>query len=175
TKKASGRDHERTESLTPFLAASYKAAPLTAQALGGSEGDPMTTATRRRSTLTLWVVGALVGAALARPAAAIPIDEAGDMNLGMAAYTAVRIGTEKIGGSTDPLSYPPSAPGHVRQNRYFLQLDFDHDLTRIARDGWGPARLFGLLDQGFDSLGWKGETDVRYTVQYRGEGEGIYD
>jgi hypothetical protein len=97
------------------------------------------------------------------------------MKLGLRAYTAVRIGTEKIGGETDPLNYPGSPPGHVRQHRYFLQLDFDHDLTRLAQTGWGPARLFGLMDQGFNSLGWQGSSDVKYTVQYRGEGEGIYD
>jgi hypothetical protein len=120
-------------------------------------------------------LGALAVATLARTARAFPIDESGDMKLGMRTYTAVRIGTERIGGSTDPLNYPNSAAGHVRQHRYFLQLDFDHDLTRIAHSGWGPARLFGLLDNAFDAMGWQGESDVKYTVQYRGEGEGIYD
>jgi hypothetical protein len=116
----------------------------------------------------------LAVAALARNAAAFPLDESGDMKLGLRAYTAVRVGTEKIGGE-DMLNYPGSPPGHVRQHRYFLQLDFDHELTRIAHSGWGPARLFGLLDNAFNSMGWQGSSDVRYTVQYRGEGEGLYD
>jgi hypothetical protein len=135
----------------------------------------MTTAIRRHPVLGSWVLAALAVGMIAPSARAIPLDEQGDMKLGLRAYTAVRIGTEKIGGEDNPLSYPSSAAGHVRQNRYFLQLDFDHDLTRLAKTGWGPARLFGLLDQGLGSLGWSGESDVKYTVQYRGEGEGIYD
>jgi hypothetical protein len=135
----------------------------------------MTTATWRHSTFASWALAALAVATLAGTASALPIDERGEMKLGMRAYTALRLGTEKIGGETDPLNYPGSAPGSVRQHRYFLQLDFDHDLTRIAHDGWGPARLFGLLDNAFDSMGWQGSSDVKYTVQYRGEGEGIYD
>ncbi len=135
----------------------------------------MTKAARRHSNLAFLVLGALVVATIARNASAFPIDERGDMKLGLRAYTAIRIGTEKIGGDTDPLNYPSSPPGHVRQHRYFLQLDFDHDLTRIGHDGWGPARLIGLIDQAFNSMGWQGTTTSKYTVQYRGEGEGIYD
>lgn len=134
----------------------------------------MTTATRRHSNLAS-LACVLAAAMLARTAGAVPIDGSGEMQLSLRAYTAVRIGTEDLGGSTDPLNYPNSSSGHVRQNRYFLQLDFDHQLTRIAHDGWGPARLFGLLDQAFDSLGWHGSSDIRYRLEYRGEGEGIYD
>ena len=63
----------------------------------------------------------------------------------------------------------------MRQNRYFLQLDFDHDLTRLAQTGWGIARIFGLMDDALGATGWKDPLEIRYTVQYRGEGEGIYD
>jgi hypothetical protein len=135
----------------------------------------MTTAVRRHSKLAWLVLTAFTAGMVARTARAITLDDRGEMKLGLRAYTAVRIGTQRLGGSTDPLNYPSSPSGHVRQNRYFLQLDFDHDLTRLAQTGWGPARLFGLLDQGFDALGWQGQSDVKYTAQYRGQGEGIYD
>jgi hypothetical protein len=134
----------------------------------------MTTAIRRHAILALLALTAFAltesGTALA-----VQLDDRGEVKLGLRAYTAVRIGTEKIGGETDPLNYPGSPPGHVRQHRYFLQLDYDHNLTRLAQTGWGPARLFGLYDNVFSALGWKGQSDVRYTLQYRGEGEGIYD
>ena len=85
--------------------------------------------------------------------------------LARAVQLDVRIGTEKEGGSDDPLSFPRSAAGHVRQHRYFLELKFDHDIKRFATTGTGVARAFGWLDP--DTL--------KYSVQYRGEAEGIYD
>ena len=132
----------------------------------------MTTATRRHSTIAVAMLGAL---ACVRLAAALPLDDRGEIKLGMRAYTAVRIGSEHIGDSDNPLNWPQSGAGHVRQHRYFLQLDFDHDLTRISETGWGPARVFGLMNDGLDAVGWKDPLEIRYTVQYRGEGEGIYD
>jgi hypothetical protein len=108
----------------------------------------------------------VVAAALApRPAGALSLDDRGEMRLGMRAYTAARIGTETMGGSADPLSFPRSPTGHLRQHRYFLELKFDHDLKRLAGTSLGFARLFGWLDP----------SALRYSVQYRGEGEGIYD
>jgi hypothetical protein len=53
----------------------------------------------------------------------------------------------------------------VRQHRYFLELKLDHDLRRLATTGRGVARLFGWLDP----------RELKYSLQYRGEGEGIYD
>ena len=134
----------------------------------------MTKAVRRHSTFALLLLAILAGVAGPHSASAITIDDQGEMKLGLRAYTAVRIGTDQLGGEENPLNYPSSPAGHVRQSRYFLQIDFDHDLTRLAETSYGPARLFGLLDQGFDSLGWQGKSDIRYTVQYRGEWEGIY-
>src|SRR5262245_41225044 len=122
----------------------------------------MTKSIRRQSILALLALTVMAVVA-ARDARALTLDDQGEIKLGLRAYTAVRIGTEKIGGDSNPLNYPSSPAGHVRQHRYFLQLDFDHDLTRLAHEGWGPARLFGLMDKGFDALGWKGETDVKYT------------
>jgi hypothetical protein len=53
----------------------------------------------------------------------------------------------------------------LRQHRYFLELKLDHDIRRLATTTMGAARLFGWLDP--DTL--------KYSLQYRGEGEGIYD
>src|SRR6185295_15266915 len=112
-----------------------------------SEGDPMTTAIRRHWTFVFVLLSALMPSMLIRSADAFPLDSRGEIKLGLRAYTAVRVGTEEIGGDENPLNYPGSAAGHVRQHRYFLQLDFDHDITRLSHDGWGPPRLFGLFDQ----------------------------
>ena len=119
---------------------------------------------RHRVRDTAWMAVALLvlPVALAR---AVQLDDRGEMRLLMRAYTDVRIGTEKEGGSDDPLSFPRSAAGHVRQHRYFLELKFDHDIKRFATAGTGVARAFGWLDP--DTL--------KYSLQYRGEGEGIYD
>ena len=135
----------------------------------------MTTATRRHSIIVVVLVTALAALTTARVASAILLDDRGELKLSLRAYTAVRIGTQEIGGTENPLNYPGSAAGHVRQHRYFLQLDFDHELTRIARDGWGPIRTFGLVDNLLQLAGWRDPLEVKYTVQYRGEGEGIYD
>jgi hypothetical protein len=135
----------------------------------------MTTAIRRHRTYVLLLLSALFASTTARRADAFPMDERGEVKLGLRAYTAVRIGTQEVGGTQNPLNWPGSGAGHVRQHRYFLQLDFDHDLTRLVQTGWGPPRLFGLFDQALGLAGWTDPLDVKYTVQYRGEGEGIYD
>src|SRR3990172_2335305 len=70
-----------------------------------------------------------------------------------------------MGGSDNPLVWPVSEFGHVRQNRYFLELKLDHDIKRIATTTWGLGRL----------LGWMDPSTLKYSLQYRGEGEGIYD
>src|SRR5439155_1758013 len=81
----------------------------------------------------------------------------GEMRLGFRAYTAARIGTEKMGGSDDPLTFPNSAAGHLRQHRYFLELKLDHDVRRLAKTGWGLARLFDWIDP----------NTLKYSLQYR--------
>jgi hypothetical protein len=124
----------------------------------------MTTATRRRSRAFPALL-ALLAVAAARAAPALTLDDRGEMRLGLRAYTAARFGTEQLGGDDDPLNFPDSGPGHLRQHRYFLELKLDHDLRRLATTGWGAARAFGWLDP----------SKLSYSLQYRGEGEGIYD
>ena len=124
----------------------------------------MKTATRRRATqLALAALGA--GVLASRAGHAVVFDDRGEMRLGMRAYTAVRVGTDQMGGEDDPLTFPSSPPGHVRQHRYFLELKLDHDIRRLATTTKGLAWL----------LGWFAPSKLRYSLQYRGEGEGIYD
>jgi hypothetical protein len=120
--------------------------------------------TRGHVHLLLILGGALL-AAHVPSARAIPLDDRGEIGLGLRTYTDVRIGTEKKGGEDDPLSYPRSPTGHLRQHRYFLEVKLDHNLKRLAHEGWGVARL----------LGWLDPDQLKYTLHYRGEGEGIYD
>jgi hypothetical protein len=113
----------------------------------------------------LSIVAALAAAFAVTRAGAVTLDDRGEMRLGLRAYTAARIGTEKMGGESDPLSFPRSPAGHLRQHRYFLELKLDHDLRRLAKTSWGLAALFRWLDP----------SSLRYALQYRGEGEGLYD
>src|SRR5690349_1794632 len=124
----------------------------------------MTIATRRRSGRWLAPLGLLLFIG-ARPAHALTLDDRGEMRLGMRVYTSVRIGTETMGGEDNPLTFPHSGAGHVRQNRYFLELKLDHDIRRLATETKGAAWL----------LGWFNPSRLSYSLQYRGEGEGIYD
>jgi hypothetical protein len=98
-------------------------------------------------------------------ASALTLDERNEMRLGMRAYTAARIGTEEVGSEDNPLNYPHSEQGHLRQHRYFLELKFDHDIKRLGTTTKGLAWL----------LGWMDPSKLRYSIQYRGEGDGIYD
>src|SRR5438552_17694481 len=108
----------------------------------------MTTATTRRARrlLARLVLAGMTLGGLAGPARALTLDDRGEMRLGLRAYTAARIGTEKMGGSDDPLSFPNSAAGHLRQHRYFLELKLDHDVRRLATTGYGLARPFDWID-----------------------------
>jgi hypothetical protein len=108
---------------------------------------------------------ALLLCSTAPPAGALTLDDRGEMRLGLRSYTAARVGTETIGGEDNPLAFPGSGTGHVRQHRYFLELKLDHDIRRLASTGYGLARL----------LGWLRPSTFKYSIQYRGEGEGIYD
>src|SRR5690242_994901 len=130
----------------------------------------MTPATWRRSrrglaktlSVAAMVVVALVVASRSH---ALVLDDRGEMRLGLREYTSVRIGTETMGGEDDPLTFPRSGAGHVRQNRYFLEVKLDHDIRRLGTTTKGLAWL----------LGWIDPNKLSYSLQYRGEGEGIYD
>jgi hypothetical protein len=128
----------------------------------------MATAIRRRSlgrSLRFLCLATLASSAFASRAGALVLDDRGEMRFGGRAYTAVRVGTQEMGGEDNPLTFPGSGAGHLRQHRYFLELKLDHDIKRLGTTTKGPAWL----------LGWMNPSKLSYSVQYRGEGEGIYD
>jgi hypothetical protein len=126
----------------------------------------MTTAMRRRVerhlARALVALAVLIGT---RSALALTFDDRGEMRLGLRAYNAVRVGTETIGNSDNPLNYPVSGAGHLRQDRFFLQLSYDHDLTRLVHESVGLLAPFRLINP----------SSLKYTLEYRFEGEGLYD
>jgi hypothetical protein len=126
----------------------------------------MTTAMPQRVGRHL--VRALVALAVligTRSAFALTFDDRGEMRLGLRAYNAVRVGTETIGNSDNPLNYPVSGAGHLRQDRFFLQLEYDHDLTRLVHESVGLLAPFRLINP----------SSLKYTLEYRFEGEGLYN
>ena len=108
----------------------------------------------------------------------IPLDESGDMKLGVRTYVNARIGTENthdgvpLGVNTpDAVStsatFPHSDAGHLRQNRFYIEVELNHDLTRLVKEGVGPFSLINDLPFKVKNLA--------YHATFRGEGEGLYD
>lgn len=133
---------------------------------------PRTTVSHQRTLACAGLaVTALVAGVLCRPVVARSLDQRGEIRIGARLYTAARVGTEQTHVSDRPgilsQSFPPSAAGHVRQLRAFLEVEWDHDLSRLARQGFGPLALLSHLP--FRVRG------LRYHLAFRGEGEGIYD
>src|SRR5262245_8892625 len=129
--------------------------------------------------------------AVASAAYGVTLDDKGDIKLGVRAYTAARVATQntdeqicygtgasyKCGtqGQADPtagqslrsLTFPVSAAGHLRQNRFYLEAELDHNLQRLLDDGWGPLALLNALPFKFRKF--------KYHLTFRGEAEGVYD
>ncbi len=121
------------------------------------------------AAVTLWHTGV---------AYAVFLDEGEDMKLGVRAYTSARIGTEQtdktivdhISGEHQVLTnftFPVSSAGHLRQNRFFVEAEFNHELDRLLSKGFGPLALL-------NNLPFKTRR-LAYHLVYRGEAEGIYD
>jgi hypothetical protein len=134
--------------------------------------------------ILLAMVGAAHGAAL---------DEKGEISLGVRTYTAARVGTQGTdiqicnlvdgkrvcGGSNGAgpnptqnqvyraLTFPVSAAGHLRQSRFYVEAELDHDLSRLLQEGFGPFALLNDLPFKFQKF--------KYHLTYRGEYEGVYD
>jgi len=98
------------------------------------------------------------------PSEAIPLNESETINVGLRAYANVRIGTNSK--QSTRLENPNSFGGtfvyspswKVIQNRYFVDVQWDHDLLPM-----------------FDDILPKWVSTLDYTLNYRGEYEGIYD
>ena len=107
---------------------------------------------------------------------AVSLDKKGEVQIGLRAYTAARIGTEDTDAQithdgvrqvSRSLTFPISQKGSLRQHRVFAEIDFRHDLTRLVREDFGPFALLNKLPIKLRKL--------RYFLSYRGEFEGIYD
>jgi len=126
-----------------------------------------------RFAITMAVLVILGSAERAR---ALALNDDGTINLNMRAYVNVRVGT-MAKQSTRPGDQPPecaaqpnatncnfggtfpySGAGNVIQNRYFLEMKWNHDLMKW----WGDVLP-------------KSVTAFKYNLTYRGEYEGIYD
>jgi hypothetical protein len=122
------------------------------------------------------VLAAAAAFAAARDAGAIRLNEEGTINLSVRAYVNARIGTmakQSTRPSDQPQAcidnpnqdncnfggtYPYSGAGHVIQNRYFLEMKWNHSLVEMFQD---------VLPESV--------TEFKYNVTYRGEYDGIYD
>jgi len=124
---------------------------------------------------TLFGVGSLAGA---REAVAVSLDREGTMKLGVRTYVNARVGTEnthngvpnRVGSRILPSTsgtFPFSAAGHLRQNRFFIEAEFDHRIDRLIQEGVGPLSLLQGLPFRLRNAG--------YHLTYRGEFDGIYD
>src|SRR6185436_13105111 len=114
-----------------------------------------------RHALRAWVVVCVIGACggMGSIAHGASLDEKGEIRLGVRAYTGARVGTEDtnfdircLGGvpcTPDntaqqihrDFTFPRSAAGHLRQHRGFAEVEFDHDLSRLISEGFGPLVL----------------------------------
>lgn len=131
----------------------------------------------RQHGLVMTAVSLLLLSQLSSPALATSLDSNGEIQLGVRAYSAARIGSEQTdvsihhgtGGRqiSRSLTFPVSAAGHLRQHRSFAELKLEHDLDRLIRAGWGPFPLLDSLPLELHG--------VRTFLSYRGEMEGIYD
>jgi len=121
---------------------------------------------RTRTGLALALLAGIAALSVAteRRSQALTLDEAGTINLGVRAYTDVRIHTQEYqcirpdGSGYNGATFPCSPAGHLQQSRWFLEMKWNHDLLKYVKD-WLP-----------------GDTQVfAYNLTYRGEYEGIYD
>ena len=137
---------------------------------------------RLRDAIGITVLGAATGLGLTARANGAALDTNGEITLGLRAYTAARIGTQNTTDSIidrgvfgtpgyrqtyRSVTFPVSPAGHLRQNRMYAEVELRHNLDRLIKDGFGPLAL--LNDLPFTIR------DVRYSITYRGEYEGVYD
>ncbi|MCX8073192.1 MAG: hypothetical protein N3C12_12190 [Candidatus Binatia bacterium] len=127
-----------------------------------------------------WGVGLVLiaGLAVSRQAIAVTLDREGSLKFGVRTYVNARVGTEnthegvpnRVGSEVLPSTsgtFPFSAAGHLRQNRFFVEAELDHRIDRLVQEGIGPLSLFRDLPFRVRNLG--------YHLTFRGEYDGIYD
>jgi hypothetical protein len=135
-----------------------------------------------RIGLGLWPAGCVVMLSLvlcSQQSTAVSLDKEGDIKLGVRAYVNARVGTEdthngynqtnrtKTVNEAISATFPQSASGHLRQNRYYVEAELNHDLDRLVKQGFGPFSLLNDLPFKIKDFG--------YHVTFRGEADGLYD
>ncbi len=113
-------------------------------------------------------------------AQAATLDSKGEIKLGVRTYVNARVGTEDTRAwglretflGTDQITeksrtFPYSPGGHLRQNRYFAEVELKHSLSRILKEGFGPLALLHNLPFKVRNLG--------YGLTYRGEADLLFD
>lgn len=118
--------------------------------------------------------------AFANSAHAKTIDANGEISLGLRAYASARIQAEdtdrtifkdgpdeNAGQFFRSLTFPISKAGQLRQARYFIEIEWKHDIQRLYDEGFGPMALLKLLPFKMSRM--------RYQIIYRGDGDAIYD
>ena len=131
-----------------------------------------------RSGMWSWrVAGVVIGSLLLwrTQAPGIPLDKDETLKFEARTYVNARVGTESThNGPPDTAdntlskgTFPFSAGGHLRQNRFFIEAELNHDLSRMLKSGAGPLSLLNDLPLKLRRLA--------YHVTFRGEGEGLYD
>ena len=135
-----------------------------------------------RIGLRLWPAVCVVMLSLAlcnQQSTAASLDKEGDIKLGVRTYANVRVGTEdthdgynqtnrsRTVNEAISATFPQSAAGHLRQNRYYVEAELNHNLDRLVKQGFGP---FSLLND----LPFKIK-ELAYHVTFRGEADGLYD
>jgi Protein of unknown function (DUF1302) len=71
------------------------------------------------------------------------------------------------GQASRSLTFPVSPAGHLRQNRFYLEAELDHNLLRLVNEGFGPLALLDYLPFKFRRF--------KYHLTFRGEYDGVYD
>jgi len=132
-----------------------------------------------RVGLRVWVIVCVTAVSLCvwqARSAAISLDKDGDMKLGVRTYVNARVGTESThegvpnkgnAEASNSATFPFSSAGHLRQNRAFIEVELNHDLGRLIKEGVGPLSLLNDLPFKIKSMA--------YHFTFRGEGDGLYD
>ena len=145
-----------------------------------------------RRGLRVWGFTCLIAASIALVGSrghAANLDEDGEITMGLRTYVNARVGTEDTDSATEfglPViegtdnaagggpgvtrvsrTFPYSSAGHLRQNRFFLEVEWKHDLRRLQKEGFGPLTLLNQLPFRVRNL--------RYGLTFRAEGDGLYD
>lgn len=128
---------------------------------------------------------------------AAPLDSRGEIKLGVRTYVNARVGVQATDSSYDSVgdvvrslpvgdpnrtalaaldqtlgfrksrTFPYSPAGHLRQNRFFAEVELKHDLSRLQKEGFGPLTLLNRLPFRVRNLS--------YQLTFRGEYDGLYD